>query len=573
MAQQRTLMAFLGLLAGTSLYAIYRIAAEGLVSGHLALPGFVLAAVFSLTLLILVGAIDLPRAVLRAGVLGIVVAVLAGTAALRFDQAEALAGSPLAVLSILILTFLPQPFLLAAESYSWRDYPSLFVAAWSIVMRLTVGAVFLACLWAVVYLGHVLLSRVGIDLLGQLVLLPLVPWAISGAALGLAMAMAEERSDIVSADLVLRLMRILVPVVLAVLVVFLVAIAAGGTWPLLSGFSLGAILLILAGLAISLVNAAVGQTDFDAAHNRLLVLATQALAALLWMPALLAAWSVWQRVLAHGWTPDRLLAATAAALGMGYGALFLLAVLRGAGWMERVRQSSIWMALALMLTSALWLSPLLDPEKISANSQVARYRAGQTPADALDLAALGRWGRSGQAAIETLRGLAPGDPALARALAETAGPVPVDAAELARLRTDLSHELAVRPATETAFRDRALSLATGPDLQAWKAACASALPLGETGCLLIVGDFLPARPGPEGLLILAGADGYDSYIGLRPEAETLERLSVESDSGALPELGQGAALIAALLAATPAFRPVGRNELVLPPGGALALRP
>ena len=574
MPRQRLILAIVGALAGASLYLLVRVAAEGVIGQTAAVTALVFTGTFFTTLLALTGPMELPRAVPRALGQALVVAGLVLWASFRFDSIDGLAGSPLVIVSVLVLVLIPLPFILAEDGLGWRDYPALFSAAWGIVMRSTVAWVFVAILWAVIYLSHALLSLVGIDVIERLILMPPAIWLITGTAFGLAMAVALELSDLVSAYLVLRLLRLLLPVVLVVIVVFLVAVASKGIGAALGGLSMGAILLLMAGVAATLVTSAVDQSDAEATANPFLLRATQALAVLLVMPAALAALAVWQRVAAHGWTPDRLFAASVAALAVGYGVTYLVAVLRGRGWMARIRQANVWMAVALMGLAALWLTPALNPERISTASQMARPLEGRTKPEALDLHAIGQWGRAGSAALAELAERSKTDPALARALAEPGVASPQTPPEdPAALRMGLQAALPVQPAAEAGFRDQILALAEVSDLQNWTQACGVALDLGGPGCVLVVADFLPDRPGPEGLLILNSEGGYLTYTGLAMEAGALRMLDVDSGTGDLANYEDGAHLIAELQQALPALRPVTRNELAMPVGGAISLKP
>ena len=574
MPRQRLILAIVGALAGASLYLLVRVAAEGVLGQTAAVTALVFTGTFFTALLALTGPMELPRAVPRALGQALVVAGLVLWASFRFDSIDGLAGSPLVIVSILVLVLIPLPFILAEDGLGWRDYPALFSAAWGIVMRSTVAWVFVAILWAVIYLSHALLSLVGIDVIERLILMPPAIWLITGTAFGLAMAVALELSDLVSAYLVLRLLRLLLPVVLVVIVVFLVAVASKGIGAALGGLSMGAILLLMAGVAATLVTAAVDQSDAEATANPFLLRATQALAVLLVMPAALAALAVWQRVAAHGWTPDRLFAASVAALALGYGVTYLVAVLRGRGWMARIRQANVWMAVALMVLAALWLTPALNPERISTASQMARLLEGRTEPEALDLHAISQWGRAGSAALAELAEKSKTDPALAKALAKPGVTSPQTLLEDPKaLRDGLQSALPVQPATEAGFRDQILALAEVSDLQNWTQACGVALDLGGPGCVLVVADFLPDRPGPEGLLILNSEGGYLTYTGLAIEAGALRMLDVDSGTGDLANYEDGAHLIAELQQALPALRPVTRNELAMPVGGVISLKP
>ena len=567
------MLAMVGALAGGSLYLLFRVASENLIGQTAAMTAMVFVGVFFTALLALTGPMDLPRAALRAAGQAAVVAALVLWASFRFDTMDGLAGSPIVIVSVLVLTLIPLPFILAEDGLGWRDYPGLFSAAWGIVMRSTVAWVFVAILWAVIYLCNALLSLVGIDLIERIVLLPPMPWLITGTGFGLAMAVALELSDVVSAYLVLRLLRLLLPVVLVVVAIFLVAVATKGIGPLLGGLSVGAILLLMAGVAATLVTSAVDQSDAEATAAPLMQRATQALAVLLVLPAGLAATAIWQRVVAHGWTPDRLFAASVAALALGYGASYLAAVLCGRGWMKRIRQANIWMAVALMALAALWLTPVLNPERMSTNSQMARYLDGRTPLEALDLYALSHWGRVGADARAQLEAKARTDPALAKALTSPGNAPPVPTEDAEALRVALKAVLPVQPVMATGFRDQLLALASPDDLQVWTSGCAATLDLGGAGCVLVVADFIPDRPGPEALLILNNEGGYLTYLGLAIEGGALRTLEVDSGAGELVNYEDGARLIAELQQAMPDLRPVPRNELAMPVGGGISLKP
>ena len=46
--------------------------------------------------------------------------------------------------------------------------------------------------------------------------------------------------------------------------------------------------------------------------------------------------------------------------------------------MERIRQGNIRVALGIIVLAALWLTPVLNAERISAQSQLARFEALKT---------------------------------------------------------------------------------------------------------------------------------------------------------------------------------------------------
>lgn len=519
--------------------------------------GLALAAwlsVFFTALLAMTGPLRLIRAALGALILALVVAGLLALASLRFDTAEGLFESPIPFLAYLVLCFVPLPFVIAAAQGRWRDYPLLFSAAWTIVIRFAAAWLFVGVVWLVIFLSDLLLSLVGIEALGDLVMLQPVALVITGLALGLAIAVVDELADVVSPDLVLRLLRLLVLPVCIVLALFLVVLPVAGLDTVFSSISAAATLLTIAALVATLVTAALDQSAADQSRSPLILQPARLLALLLIVPAGLAAWAVWERVAQYGWTPDRVFAAVVAGLGLGYGLIYPLAVLLGRGWETRIRQGNIAMALALLAVSALLLTPVLNPQAIAARSQLARFEDGRLSAERLDLAALDEWGRAGAAARAALaaRAAQPGQEALAARLAASPADVAAPEQTDAALRADLAARMPLRPAGATALRDSVLAQLWTDELREWTEICALALPDGRPRCVLVVGDFWPETAGDEALALLADGDGYLRLSAFGALDGALTRLSVSTLGAGMP---QGEAALAALAAAQDADQP------------------
>jgi hypothetical protein len=573
MARNRWMMALIGALAGGSLYLLGRmIEAEWLV-GRPAFAAVLLAGVFFGGLLLTVGPLGLKRAAMGAGAIGVAVTGLALIASFRFSAAEDVVGAGIEMVSLAVLIWLPWPFAIAAAGSGWRDYPSLFNESWGIVVRVTVALVFTGIVWLVIFLSQALLDLVGVTVIDVLIRQPAAPWLITGTVLGLAMAVVNELSDVLSPGLVLRLFRLLVPVVLAVMVIFLVALPVRGFDTIFGAVSSTAVLLGMVAAAVTLVTSALDQEDATATHTGILVQSARVLAGISVLPAGLGAWALAVRVIEHGWTPSRLFAATVAVLALAYGVLYLIAVLRGPGWMERIRQTNIWMAVASMVAAALWLS-VASPEAISARSQLARITDGRTTIEEIDLDAFAHWGLAGQAAREALNQMAAGNGALAARLAATE-PQALSEPDLAQVQKALSAALPLQPSTPAAAALRDLILAQVPleDLQRWQSDCEAHLPQGGPGCVLVVADFLPASAGDEALLLARDSDGYMVMEGFSLVGGILARHPITSYSGNLPAFDQGAALIAGLQQKMAPLGVQPLNQLLVPDQPGLVFSP
>ncbi|PTE20389.1 DUF4153 domain-containing protein, partial [Cereibacter changlensis JA139] len=368
--RQRLVMAGIGGLAGLSLYLLLEVLSRHLLPDRAALGLTTFSAVFFAAWLAMAGPLRTGRAVVAALGLGLVVAALLSLTGLRFDRVEAIFDQPMTPLAVVLLSSIPLPFFIALAGPGWRDYPTLFTEAWTVVVRYAAAWLFVGVAWAVLLLSQALLSIVDIRVIEAIIDLDAAPWLITGVTLGLALAVVTELSDLVSPYLILRLLRLLLPLVLGVMALFIAALPFQGLSGLFGDLSVAATLLAMAAAAATLVTTAIDQTDAEAVEGAVMVRAAQGLALILPIPAALAGYAVWLRVAQYGWTPERLFAGLAAVLALAYGLIYALAVLRGACWMERVRQGNILMALALLALSALWLTPLLNAERISARDQL-----------------------------------------------------------------------------------------------------------------------------------------------------------------------------------------------------------
>ncbi|MFT4152010.1 MAG: DUF4153 domain-containing protein [Paracoccaceae bacterium] len=571
--RQRWMMAGFGLLAGASLYALSELLGAGVLGERAALFVATFAAVFFLGLLGMIGPLRPAQALAGAAGVALLTASLMGLASFRHDRVEDWLSAGLPVLAGTVLAWVPLPFVIAGFGPGWRDYPALFSQAWGLVVRYAAAWLFVALVWAILFLSDTLLSLVGIRIINDLVESEAARWLITGGALGLGLAVVQDFDAVVSPWLILRLLRLLLPVVLVVMAVFVLALPVRvASHGVLERLSASATLLAMMAAAVTLVTAAVDRTDEEATASALLRRAAQAMAVILPVPAVMAVWGIWLRVAQYGWTPGRLFLAAVGGLGLGYALLYALAVARGAGWMARVRRANVAMAVAVLALAALWLTPALDAEAISARSQVGRYVSGRVAADGLDMAAIDGWGRAGQAARSRLQDLAeqPGHDGLAAALA--GNPLPV-ARQTEDLREDLAAILPVQPQGAEATRDMILRAVYDYDLQRMTGDCTRRLPSGAPGCVMVIADFWPAVPGEEALFVGLRADGTAGFDGFALVDGLLSRPDVaRADGGVLPAAEDARALIRALQEAPPPLSAAPLNQVRLPQGGVI-LRP
>lgn len=543
--QGRILYAAIGAGAGLAAWLLIDVLGEVIPSERLYLFCAMFAAGLSCTLLAMIGPLRLPVALSLAGGLALLIAGLQLWASLRFATLQDHFQTPWSVLASIAILQIGMPFLIAAAlpGKGLRDYPTLFTQAWSILVRYGAAWLFVGLVWALVYLSDALFGLVGLRVIEDLLEMPPVPYLLTGIVLGLALAVVQEWSDYVSPFLLLRLLRLLVPVVGLVVGVFVITLPFRGLSGLFGSFSSAGILLGMAVGAATLVTTALDQTDADAVDLAFMRRATQALALAVPVLAGLGVWAIWLRVAQYGWTPDRLAAATGAAVVLGYGALYALAILRGlgggTGWMGRIRSANVTMALVIVGLAVLWQTPVLNPERISANSQVARYVRGTVGPEGLDLWRMrSAWGHAGAAALADLQRLADqaGDLALQERLAAVeTGQFPGDGADFEAEKAALGAELAIllpvrggADASLDASLDANLvagiAAASYPvEIRGWIDGCKTMTPQGSPGCVLVTGEFLLHEAGPEAMLFYRqGADNFQ-YEGFSHGADGVTR--------------------------------------------------
>lgn len=511
-ALRRAVQVGLGTAAGLALWALAESWQSPALPPAIYLALFVFLLVQSGTALVLAGPFHTRRALGGALALSLPVTALAVLAGIRYATPTGFLDDPvmLAVLTVLVVFAVPFLSVWMRARQDWLDYAALFRSAWTVVVRYLAGWAFVAAFWMVAYLSARLLGLVGIEAVERLLGLAPVRFGLTGAMLGMGLAVAYELRDTINPFLILRLLRLLLPLVLAVVAVFLGAVPFRGLTQLFGEFSAAGPLIATSMVAITLISTALDETDDKAVSTRGLRAATRALALLTPLLAGLAVWAVALRVRQYGWTPDRVLAGSVATVLLAYGLGYAIAALRH-GWTGRVRGVNVAMALVVISGAALWMTPLLDAFRISASSQVQRYVEGRAAPEDLPLWQMAHdWGRAGRDAVARLAALADdsGDGELARLtglVRDNPDPfhyrqaaerlrLPEAAAELARL-------MPVRPETAAALLADFAALPT-INRDQWLAGCRRNLPDGRPGCVMVTGPFLPARDSDGQAIVL-----------------------------------------------------------------------
>jgi hypothetical protein len=132
--------------------------------------------------------------------------------------------------------------------------------------------------------------------------------------------------------------------------------------------------------------------------------------------------------------------------------------------------------------------------------------------------------------------------------------------------------LPVQPKTATGTRDVLMGAAEAYLLQDWKGVCDQALPEGRPGCLLVVADLLPTRPGEEGMLFLQRGADYTEITGLYlDDAGRVVTRPVSHADGRYVDSTEAAELMRQYLDTPPPVTAVQLNQLGTDGAGLLFL--
>lgn len=473
---------------------------------------------YAILALALVGPVSVRRALVGALTLALPFTALISLAGLRYDLATDVLQQPVLVSVSLLFLLVATPFLIVwlQDRRAWRSYASLFETAWALTIRYLLAWMFVGLFWLMMFLSDALLQLVNVEIIEWITDIDWLVYALTGGVLGLAMAVIYELRTSVSPFLLLRLLRLLVVPVLAVVMLFLAAIPLRGLSQVFGDFSAAATLMSVGMVMVTLIAVVLERDDARMRDSVTISTATRVLALLLPLVTGLAAWSIWLRVSDYGWTPDRVLAACVSAVLLGYGGMYAVAVLRRQGWAERIRRANVVLALVTLAISAGLLTPLLNTDRISANSQVTRFLDGRLPLEKLPLWELKNdWGRAGKRALAALEntpeevspGLRQRLQDLQQADSRWALNRREQEANLLSKKASLIELLPLLPDSQSlALKD--LEGLEGYQINGWLSGCRKTLADGRPGCVLVMDQF-NLQPYRQGILLYRTTDSRD----------------------------------------------------------------
>lgn len=392
--------------------------------------------------------------------------------------------------------FVAGPFLQCRQEHGrWcAPYPELFAHAWQNALTLAVAAVFTGLCWAVLGLWGGLFKLVGVDLFADI--FTSRPFAYLGtgviAGLGVLVGRSQSKPVRVLRRLLFAIFTGLFPLLAAIAVLFVVTLPFTGLEPLWGTRSAATVLMALVLAMVVFANAVYQDGDEPPPYPRPLRLLASAGLVVLPVFAVLALVALGLRINQYGWTVDRLWGVLAASVltvhAFGYA---WAALSRKQRWLARLEPVNVTAALLGVALVLLANSPVLDPQRIAAHSQVERLLDGRTDAADFDVDYL-RF-LSGRAGHQALTGLA--DEPRVQDNAELAKRIEKALARQQRWQPWGDEDV---PTVDTVEEARALATEHGPVPDDWWPALLSDPPLESLGCL---------QPGSDCVAIARDLDG------------------------------------------------------------------
>lgn len=284
------------------------------------------------------------------------------------------------------------------------SYSGLFEDAWRNLLLLANCFVFSGIFWALLGLWAGLFEVLKIKFFSDLFTTRYFVYLATAMSVSVAVSLEDKEASalVTIRRYLLAVQARLLPLAAFIVLLFLATLPFSGLQRLWDTGSATALMLGLQYAVIILTNA-VWQDGkqplpFSSLTRSFIRIALIALPVL----ALLCVWALNLRIGQYGWTIDRVWAAILVAFISLYAAAYCVAAVRS-GWLQSLGRLNTAIALLVIATLLAVHTPLLDPQRISASSQVSRLLTGKVAASDFDYEYLRfNLGRAGVTALREL---------------------------------------------------------------------------------------------------------------------------------------------------------------------------
>jgi hypothetical protein len=258
-------------------------------------------------------------------------------------------------------------------------YATYFDEGWKRGVQLALAILFTLLFWGILWLGAALLGFIGFEWLSKLLENFYFVWPATGLAFGAAVHLGDVQTKLLSSvrSLILGVLSWLLPVIAVIGAIFAASLLKSGLAPLWATKAATVTLLGACVGFVLLINAAYQQGDVERSVPKFLKWCVRIAAVLLFVFAVLAAWSLSLRINQYGLTPDRVFAGLGVIIALAYGIGYSVAVFVPGRWMAAVEGLNIYFAIFICALFVAVLTPIASPERLSVADQVARLNGGK----------------------------------------------------------------------------------------------------------------------------------------------------------------------------------------------------
>ena len=289
------------------------------------------------------------------------------------------------------------------------SFPAYFDTTWKAGVQLAMSVAFTGAFWILLQLGSALFKVIGLSFLEDLLRETWFALPVTFLVFAIAVHLTDVRDGLIRGvrTVALMLLSWLLLVMTVLAAGFLAALPFTGLEALWETGNATSLVLAAAAALIILINTAYQDGRPDNLPPLVLRFAVRVAAVLLTPLVVLAVLGLSLRIGQYGLTPDRIIAAACALVGVAYAAGYGWAAVspfwRKGDWMRPLERTNIWTALLTVAVILLLFSPALDPARLSVMDQVARLERGAVTPDKFDYRFLRfESGKAGQAALERL---------------------------------------------------------------------------------------------------------------------------------------------------------------------------
>ena len=258
-------------------------------------------------------------------------------------------------------------------------YAEHFEDSWMRGFQLIVALIFSLLVWGVLELGAALFGLIHISAFRTMIE---HNW-FRCPALAMAFAAAVHLTDVRPAllrgmrNVGLTLLSWLLPLVVALTAAFLLALLFVGLKPLWSTRHAASILLWACAITLFFLNAAYKDGDPSNSPPVVLRWVGRIAGPTMLLLSLIASYAILMRVRQYGWTPDRVLSTAVAFTALVYSLGYTYAALRRGPWLSALQLVNVSASLVILAIFSVLLTPLVDPERVSVDSQMRRLARGE----------------------------------------------------------------------------------------------------------------------------------------------------------------------------------------------------